>query len=150
MKVNFLVSAALSFVIVFLLYGDELARRLGEYLLVYSSIFAFVVVGLIIASGSFIGSPTVLRIVALGVFVGYISGVVAHFLAVLLDVSGIRSVHPPIPVSALVIPFFFPFLVLKGWVFSVLFIFVALILNFLLNRCNKMHPEDKTRVWRCG
>ena len=129
MKTNFLISAALAITIVFLLYRNELGRRLGDYLLVYSVIWVLLVIGLLFLSFKLIGSPTALKIIVMGIAIGYLAGVLAHIFAVLLDVSNIRAVSPPISVDALVVPFIFPFLLLKGWVFSLFFILFALLLN---------------------
>lgn len=132
LKINFLISAALAITTVFLLYGNELGRRLGNYLLVYSVIWVLLVIGLLFLAFKLVGSPTALRVIVMGVVIGYFSGVLAHIFAVFLDVSNIRAVSPPISFDALIVPFIFPFLLLKGWVFSLFFILFA----FLLNRYN--------------
>lgn len=129
LKINFFISAALSMSTVLLLYGDELGRRLGNYFPSYLVIWVLSVVGLLLLSFRLIGSPTALKTIILGVSIGYLSVVLAHVFAVVLDVTNIRIVHKPLSGNEFVIPLVFPFFVLKGWMFSVLFIPLAFLLN---------------------
>ena len=129
LKFNFIVSAVFSMAVIFLFYKDELGRHLGNYFLTYSIIWVMSVVMLLCISFKLIGAPTVLKVIILGVAVGYLSSVIAHVFAVVLDVSNIRFAHMQISVDEFVIPLLTPFIVFKGWLFSVLFIPAALLLN---------------------
>jgi hypothetical protein len=116
-------------VLIFLFYKDDLGRHLGNYFLTYSVSWVLSVVTLLFASFKMMEQPTVLKIIMLGIFIGYLSVVLAHVFAVVLDVSNIRGVHKSISIDELVIPLVFPFIVLRGWMFSVLFIPFVLLLN---------------------
>lgn len=129
LKLNFLLSAVLSMAIIFLFYMDVLERHLGSYFLTYSVIWVLSVTGLLLASFKLLRQPTALKIIMLGSAIGYLSVVLAHVFAVVLDVSNIHGVHRSTSIDELVIPLVFPFIVLKGWMFSALFIPFVLLLN---------------------
>jgi hypothetical protein len=65
----------------------------------------------------------------MGTVICYLSAVLAYVFAVVLDVSSIGGTHKPISFDELTIPVVFPFIVLKGWMFEVLFIPFVLLLN---------------------
>jgi hypothetical protein len=128
-KLNFLISAVLSMAIIFFFYSDYLSRHLGNYYLMYSIIWVLSLTMLLLVSLKFMRQLNNLKIGVLGASIGYFSVVIAHFFAVVLDVSNIRNLHMPISLGELAIPLIFPFIVLKGWIFSVLFVTFALLLN---------------------
>lgn len=128
LKLYFSISAAVSITAIFAFFEDELARRLGNYLITYSVIWGLSVIGLLLISFKMKRQPSKLKTVILGVGIGYLSVVSAFVFAVVLDVSGIRQTHQPMTIDEFVIPLIFPFFALKGWIFSVLFTALIFIL----------------------
>jgi hypothetical protein len=143
LKICFSISAAVSITAIFILFGDELARRLGNYFITYSVIWGLFLIGLILISFRVKNQPSKLKTVILAVGIGYLSVVLAFVFAVVLDVFGIRQIHQPINIDTFVIPLIFPFFALKGWIFSALFT----TLIFLLARVadNQWNQTDQVR-----
>lgn len=121
LKLYFFISAVVSITAIFALFGDELARRLGSYLITYSVSWVLSVMGLLLISFKLKFQPSKLRVGILGIGIGYLSVVFAFVFAVALDISGIRQTHQPMTIDEFVIPLVFPFFALKGWIFSALF-----------------------------
>lgn len=134
LKLYFLISAVVSITAIFALFGDELARRLGNYLITYSISWGLSVIGLLLISFKLKHQPSKFRTVILGVGIGYLSVVSAFVFAVVLDVSGIRPTHQPMTIDTFVIPLVFPFFALKGWVFSALFTMFIFLLARVADR----------------
>lgn len=126
---NLLISATVALASVLIYDTEALGRRLGDYLLIYSVVWGFVILVLLLVTFKLVKVLNNLKIIVLGLTVGYLSSVLAHIIAIVLDVSSIRTAHSLLPMEGLVVPLIFPFFILRGWVFSAVFIAIALLLN---------------------
>jgi hypothetical protein len=127
---NLLLSATFSLTAVIVFSGDELSRRLGEYVYIYLALWVVAVFGLLLLGVKAIRSYSLLKVVLLSLAVGYLSAVVAYVFAVVLDVSSVREVHKPNTADIIAISLLFPFFALRGWLFSVMFVPIAATLNY--------------------
>lgn len=118
---SLILSATLSLAVVVVAFGDELARRLGAYFHIYTFFWIVAVYGLLILALKMVGKHGILNTVLVALTVGYLSTLFAYVLAVVLDVHGIREIHKYNLVETVMVSLVFPFFVLRGWLFCVLF-----------------------------
>lgn len=128
--VKVLLVAAVSMFAVVLIFGGELSRRLGEYDCIYLICWCVFVFGLVLILQGLIKYYDFWKILIVSLVVGYIPTVFAYIFAVVIDVSYVREIHNLKVMDSIVVSLFFPFFVLRGWVFSLFFAFLLFVLNF--------------------
>lgn len=130
--------AAISLGAVIFLYDSHwLERRLGSYYFPYVITWGLTVFGLLLAGVRLVRSLSLRRSVVLSLFVGYASTVLSFVLVVGLDVFGVRQTHASLSSEDFLIPLFSPFMLLRGWEFTVLFVLLVVALNLLAERISK-------------
>jgi hypothetical protein len=115
--------------VVIVFFGDDLSRRLGDYLYVYIVLWIAIVFCLLLLSLRVLGTYSVMKLIFLSLAVGYLSTVVAYIIAVVFDVYGMRETHKSITMDIVTVSLVFPFLSLRGWLFSLIFAATSLALN---------------------
>lgn len=139
----FLAAAISLGAVIFLYDAHWLERRLGSYYFPYVLTWCLVVFGLLLAGVRLVRSLSLLRSVVICLFVGYASTVFSFVLVVGLDVFGIRQTHASLSGEDFLIPLFSPFMLLRGWEFTVLFVLLVAALNILSERISKNPTEPR-------
>jgi hypothetical protein len=115
------VSATISFLMVFGFFHDELVRRLGAFCLGFSIVWVGGVFGLLVICTKLISQLSGIALSILGSAIGYASGLMAFVLVVSFDVLRIGHIHSSYGALEVLVPLYYPFLALKGWLYCLLF-----------------------------
>lgn len=121
-KIYIFLCAAVSLGLVFLLFGNEINRRLGEYYFLYSISWGTAIFFLLLIGLKIFNLITYSRLIILGILVSYLSSFLAYIISVVFDISNIKNIEQFIPHEMYLISLVFPFISLKGWVFCLIFI----------------------------
>lgn len=121
-KIYIFLCAAVSLALVFLLFDNEINRRLGEYYFIYSISWGVIIFFLLFIGLKFLNSINYSRLIILGILVAYLSSFFAYIISVIFDISNIRGIEQLIPSEMYLISLVFPFITLQGWAFCLIFI----------------------------
>ena len=124
------IGALISLAVIVLVYESYLLRRINEYFFTYIIVWAASVTVLAFFGFRFIVKPSILKLLLISMVIAYLSSIFAYSIAILMDISNIRSVHKPLIWEIIIVALVFPFFVLRGWSFGLLLFVVSICINY--------------------